>query len=99
MKNDTEQRMVLAKLPAGAAFSVVRVNLGREVGRRLADMGFIEGARGSIIRKEFWGGPLVIRIMDYEILLRRSEAAGIEVEATPETVFESDEETARSAAG
>jgi Fe2+ transport system protein FeoA len=85
--------MVLAKLPEGAGFSVVRVNLDKEVGRRLADMGFIEGARGSIVRKKFWGGPLVIRIMDYEILLRRSEAAGIEVE----TAFAA--ENAGSAAG
>jgi Fe2+ transport system protein FeoA len=73
--------MVLARLPEGANFSVIRVNMEREVGRRLADMGFIEGARGSIIRKKFWGGPLVIHIMNYEILLRRSEAAGIEVKA------------------
>ncbi|MDR0402492.1 MAG: ferrous iron transport protein A [Treponema sp.] len=86
--------MVLEKLPEGAGFSVVRVNLGREVGRRLADMGFIEGVRGSIIRKKFWGGPLVIRIMGYEILLRRSEAAGIEVKAGPETVLESAVESA-----
>jgi Fe2+ transport system protein FeoA len=87
--------MVLAKLPEGAGFSVVRINLGREVGRRLADMGFIEGARGSIVRKKFWGGPLVIRIMGYEILLRRSEAAGIEVEAAVESAAEN----AKSAAG
>jgi len=71
--------MVLSKLPAGAGFTIVRVNLEREVGRRLADMGFIEGAEGMIIRKKFLGGPLEIRIMGYEILLRRSEAAGIEI--------------------
>jgi Fe2+ transport system protein FeoA len=42
-------------------------------------MGFVEGVSGSIIRKKFWGGPLEIRLMGYEVLLRRSEAAGIEV--------------------
>jgi len=71
--------MVLSKLPEGAAFTVLRVNLAKEVGRRLADMGFVEGVSGSIIRKKFWGGPLEIRLMGYEVLLRRSEAAGIEV--------------------
>jgi Fe2+ transport system protein FeoA len=77
--------MVLAQLPEGAGFSVVRINLDSEVGRRLADMGFIEGARGSIIRKKFLGGPLVIRIMGYEVLLRRSEASGIEIRPEAES--------------
>ncbi|MDR2143986.1 MAG: ferrous iron transport protein A [Treponema sp.] len=89
--------MVLAQLSEGADFSVARVNLEGEVGRRLADMGFIEGARGSIIRKKFWGGPLAIRIMGYEVLLRRSEASGIEIR--PEAACESEAKIAESAAG
>lgn len=92
----------MAELPEGSAFSVVRVNLGREVGRRLADMGFIEGARGSIVRKKFGGGPLVIRIMGYEVLLRRSEAAGITIRPEAEPAAETTgniAETTGNAAG
>jgi Fe2+ transport system protein FeoA len=74
--------MILSKLQTGNKFKVVRVNLEREVGRRLADMGFVEGSDGVIIRKNIFGGPLEIRIMGYEILLRRSEADGIEVDTT-----------------
>jgi ferrous iron transport protein A len=72
--------MVLSKLAEGASFTVVRVNLEKEIGRRLADMGFVEGVSGSIVRKKLWGGPLEIKLLGYEVLLRRDEAAGIEVE-------------------
>jgi ferrous iron transport protein B len=72
--------MVLSKLNTGAQFRVLKVNLDQEVGRRLADMGFVKGVAGAIIRKRLFGGPLEVKIMDYEVLLRASEAAGIEVD-------------------
>jgi ferrous iron transport protein A len=34
--------MLLSDAPVGAAFMVKQVNLGKEVGKRLADMGFTE---------------------------------------------------------
>jgi ferrous iron transport protein A len=72
--------MVVSEAPAGADFKVLRVTTGREVGRRLADMGFTEGAEGSVVRGGFFRGPLQVRIRGYDILIRRSEAAEIEVE-------------------
>jgi ferrous iron transport protein A len=72
--------MVVSEAPAGADFKVLRVTTGREVGRRLADMGFTEGAEGSVVRGGFLRGPLQVRIRGYDILIRRSEAAEIEVE-------------------
>jgi ferrous iron transport protein B len=72
--------MVLSKLDTGAQFRVLKVNLGKEVGRRLVDMGFVNGATGAIVRKKLFGGPLEVQIMGYEVLLRSSEAAGIGVE-------------------
>ncbi|GHU81503.1 hypothetical protein FACS189468_4300 [Spirochaetia bacterium] len=72
--------MVLSKAPQGASFKVLRVTLGKEVGKRLADMGFTEGTGGAVIRVGCFRGPLQIRIRGYDILIRRSEAAGIEVE-------------------
>jgi ferrous iron transport protein A len=59
---------------------VVKVALRKEVGKRLADMGFTEGTAGAVVRKGFWHGPLQVRIRGYDILIRRYEAAGIEVE-------------------
>jgi len=73
--------MVISDAPDGASFKVVRVLLGKEVGKRLADMGFTEGAEGALVRGGFFHGPLQVRIRGYDILLRRSEAAGIEIES------------------
>ncbi|MDR2535263.1 MAG: ferrous iron transport protein A [Treponema sp.] len=72
--------MRLSNAPQGASFSVVKVTLGKEVGKRLADMGFTEGAEGAVVRAGFLQGPLQIHIRGYDILIRRFEAAGIEVE-------------------
>ncbi len=72
--------MFVSDAPSGASFKVVRVMLGKEVGKRLADMGFTEGAEGAVVRRGFFHGPLQIRIRGYDILIRRCEAAGIEVE-------------------
>ncbi|MDR0410529.1 MAG: ferrous iron transport protein A [Treponema sp.] len=72
--------MLLSDAPQGASFTVVKVMLGKEVGKRLADMGFTAGAEGAVVRVGFFRGPLQIRIRDYDILIRRFEAAGIEVE-------------------
>ncbi|MDR2097953.1 MAG: ferrous iron transport protein A [Spirochaetaceae bacterium] len=71
--------MLLSDAPVGAAFIVKQVNLGKEVGKRLADMGFTEGAEGVVIRLGFFRGPLQVRILGYDVLIRRFEAAGIDV--------------------
>jgi ferrous iron transport protein A len=72
--------MVLSNAPNGASFAVVRVTVGKEVGKRLADMGFTEGTEGAVVRSGFFHGPLQVRIRGYDILIRRYEAAGIEVD-------------------
>jgi Fe2+ transport system protein FeoA len=72
--------MVLSEAVVGAAFRVKGVRIGSEVGKRLSDMGFTQGVGGIIVRRGFLGGPMQVRILDYDILIRRSEAAGIEVE-------------------
>ena len=72
--------MFVSDAPEGVSFVVKRVVLGKEVGKRLADMGFTEGAEGEVVRSGFFHGPLQVRIRGYDILLRRSEAAGIEAE-------------------
>lgn len=71
--------MRLSEARIGQEFEILAVRIHREVGRRLADMGFTEGAKGRVIRGGAFRGPLQIRIRDYDVLLRRCEAAGIEV--------------------
>jgi len=55
--------------------------VGGEIGKRLADMGFTEGAEGELIRSAFLRGPVQIRIRGYDLLIRRCEARLIGVEA------------------
>lgn len=76
--------MRMSEVPAGTRFRVVRVLLGREVGKRLADMGFTEGAEGAVVRGGFLRGPLQVSIRGYDILIRRSEASCIEIEGLNE---------------
>ena len=76
--------MVLSQAPSGVVFRVVKVALGKEIGRRLADMGFTEGADGTVVRKSFFRGPMQVRIRGYDILIRNSEATGIEIEPVGE---------------
>jgi Fe2+ transport system protein FeoA len=72
--------MILSNAPVGALFQVRGVRIGREVGKRLSDMGFTEGRGGAVVRRGLLGGPMQVRILDYDILIRRTEAAGIEIE-------------------
>jgi ferrous iron transport protein A len=74
------ENMFLSDAPHGASFKVIKVTLGKEVGKRLADMGFTTGTEGAVVRAGFFRGPLQVRIRGYDILIRRFEAAGIEVE-------------------
>jgi ferrous iron transport protein A len=83
IKDNRRIAMVVSDIRAGATFRVLRVTLAREVGKRLADMGFTEGAEGEVIRAGFLRGPFQVRIRGYDILLRRSEAAGIEIAPLP----------------
>jgi ferrous iron transport protein A len=72
--------MVLSDMPNGAVFKVKQVDLGKEVGKRLADMGFTEGAEGAIVRRGIFHDPLEVHILGYEVLIRRFEASRIVVE-------------------
>lgn len=72
--------MTMEMLDQGAEFVIGDIHLLRETGKRLADMGFTEGARGRIVRRGFFFGPLQINLGASDIMIRAEEAAGIEVE-------------------
>ncbi len=72
--------MTIAMIDEGGEFVVEQVCLCRETGKRLADMGFTRGACGRIVRRGLLGGPLQVRLGDCDIMIRASEASGVEVE-------------------
>lgn len=71
--------MLLSELNNGDEFIVARILLDREIGKRLADMGFTKNAKGKIIRSALLGDPLQINILGYNLSLRKAEAAGVEI--------------------
>jgi Fe2+ transport system protein FeoA len=76
--------MTIIDLKHGEEFRIRGVTLGQEIGKRLADMGFTAGTRGTVVRSALLGDPLQIRILGYNISIRKSEAAGVEVELLAE---------------
>jgi Fe2+ transport system protein FeoA len=48
---------------------------------RLMEMGLIEGVEVSVIRRAPLGDPLQVRLGDYELSLRSSEAELVEISA------------------
>ncbi|MBN2875977.1 MAG: FeoA domain-containing protein [Spirochaetales bacterium] len=72
--------MQLSELRPRDRFRIQSVRVGREIGRRLADMGFTEGTEGVIVRRGGFGGPMQIRIREYDLLIRKEEAARVDVE-------------------
>jgi len=72
--------MQLSLLHPHDRFTVKAVLTGKEVGRRLADMGLTMGTEGELVRRGVFGGPLQVRLHGYDLLLRREEAAEIDVE-------------------
>jgi ferrous iron transport protein A len=72
--------MTISDAPAGASFTVRRVLSGGEVGKRLADMGFTDGAEGAVVRAGLMRGLVQVRIRGYDLVLRHDEAERIEVE-------------------
>jgi len=73
----------ISNLAPGQRFRVRGILLSKEVGKRRADMGLTEGREGVVVRRGLLGGPMEVRILSYELIIRRSEAEGIEVEALP----------------
>lgn len=69
----------LADLPPGAPATITVMNVGQDCRRRMAGMGLRPGVGIRIIRQSPLRGPLQVRVGHTDLILRRSEAARIEV--------------------
>ena len=54
---------------------------GRPLTQRLADLGFMPGREVEVVRHAPLGDPVIYRVADYEICLRKRDTALILVEA------------------
>ncbi len=69
--------VTLDRLPVGASGRVVAVRGSGPVARRLLEMGVVPGAPVRVVKFAPLGDPLEVRVRDYHLALRRSEAETI----------------------
>ena len=70
----------LAALPIGAEGIVRTVRTSRQVARRLMELGLVPGTRVSVVRVAPLGDPLELRLRNYALSIRRTEALSIEID-------------------
>lgn len=73
--------MTLDEMPVAGKGRVRGMTLPAETHRRLMEMGLTRGAAVEVVRYAPMGDPIEIRVRGYHLSLRKSEAAGIAVEA------------------
>ncbi len=71
--------MSLAAAPLATPLRVTQVRSNGPLSCRLMEMGLIEGAELQIVRRAPLGDPMHIRLGDYDLSLRTSEAELIDV--------------------
>ncbi|MCA1593312.1 MAG: ferrous iron transport protein A [Acidobacteria bacterium] len=69
----------LDSLPAGVTARVLNVNGMGAVARRLMEMGVVPGAPVRVIKAAPLGDPIEVRVRNYHLAVRRSEAQTISV--------------------
>lgn len=70
----------LAQLPLGTSATVRRVSSRRPIARRLMELGLVPGTRVTVTRVAPLGDPLELRVRNYALSIRRTEALTIEVD-------------------
>lgn len=75
-------RVRLADLPPGARARVASVAVpgSASTARRLADLGFTTGTPVQVVRRAPLRDPVVYRVKDYEVCLRRAQASCVYVD-------------------
>jgi ferrous iron transport protein A len=70
----------LSILPLGTTALVLSLKAEVALEQRLQALGFRAGKQISIVRKAWFGGPLHIRVGTTEVIMRRRDAAAIQVQ-------------------
>ena len=71
--------MTLGDVAVGTTASVVKLNGGGPVRRRIMDMGITKGAAVSVVKVAPFGDPIQLTVRGYELTLRKEDAKMIEV--------------------
>ena len=76
----TRKHGSLADLPVGGTAIVSRVRGERAVVRRLLEIGLVPGTQVTLRRVAPMGDPIELKVRNFALSIRRSEALGIEIE-------------------
>jgi ferrous iron transport protein A len=76
----------LADLPIGSGGTVRSISGSRAVSRRLMEMGMLPGTFVEVVRIAPMGDPIVLRLRNYQLSIRKAEAIDILID--PATVRE-----------
>lgn len=76
-----EQTMTLAELKPGETGRIVRVGKNGSLRKRIVDMGAVSGTKVTMMKVAPLGDPMEVKIMGYNLTLRKEEAEAIAVEA------------------
>lgn len=72
--------MTLAEVPIGHDVRVLNVNGSGRIAKRLMEMGVVPGVSMKIVKAAPFGDPIQLRLLGYNLAVRRTEADTVEVE-------------------
>jgi ferrous iron transport protein A len=72
--------MLLSQLKARDTATIAAIHAGQDMRRRLSGLGMRLGIRVQVVRLSPLSGPMQIRVGGTDLILRRADAAHIEVE-------------------
>lgn len=72
--------MVLSELKNGQAATIGRLPVGRQVQRRLFEIGLAPGVRVEMLSRHPFHGPVVVKVNNSRVVIGRRVAAQVEVE-------------------
>ena len=71
---------MLSEFVVGQSGVVKQLNNSRTVKSRLNELGVIEGVKIELVRKAPFGDPFQVKIRDFYLAIRKTEASMIEME-------------------
>lgn len=72
--------MTLAEVPIGHDVRVLNVNGSGRIAKRLMEMGVVPGVSMKIVKAAPFGDPIQLRLLGYNLAVRRTEADTVVVE-------------------
>ena len=71
--------MTLANLEIGEIGVVTKVKTDNPISKRLMEMGIVPGVSVRVIKSAPFGDPIEIKVLGYNLAMRRNEAEAIQV--------------------